>query len=97
VQIINKYVAEEVVDGDNCKIEKKGIDCKACRKFKFLIKNKSLIFKFQALLKGYLIYFSSPQFNICRGIYNRIDHVYPAKEVKYNKGRDHFDCILFYP
>jgi hypothetical protein len=74
-----------VVEGDNCKIEKKGIDCKACGKFKFLIKNKSLIFKFQALLKVYLIYFSSPQFNICRGINDRINNVYSAKDLKRNK------------
>lgn len=51
--------------------------------------------KIQAFVKSLLVYFPSPKFNIRWGINDRIDDENPDKDINYNKGFDHFDCVLF--
>lgn len=54
-----------------------------------------VILHYRHLSNGYLIDLSSPQLNICWGISNQMDQVYPGQDIKYYKSCDHFDCVLF--
>ena len=63
---LNKFIHKKLMVNDNVKIEKNSN------------KKDKRPKKLRRLSNGYLIDLPSPQFNICRGIYHRMDQVYPA-------------------